>query len=154
MCGCILKPSTAWRKSPGGRPNWASHCPASFVHRILQHYCSELSSLSSSNVPPVMPQTMPQDPLQPNGNELKPTPPIQLAFALPLSPDTNIHLHITNLQHSTTVFLASSTTGAPPTTASCSSLVYALPNVRFPSPISRTLRSIPRKAMTTLISTA
>lgn len=89
-----------------------------------------------------MPQLIPiEEPSQLNGTHLKPTPPLQLSFALPLSPDTNIHLHITHQTHSLLVFLASSTTGASSITASCSSLVYALPNVRDPQaqPLSTAL---------------
>lgn len=89
-----------------------------------------------------MPQTMPtEEPSHLNGTHLKPTAPLQLSFSLPMSPDTTIHLHITHQTHSLLIFLASSTTGAPPSIASCSSLVYALPNIRDPraQPLSTAL---------------
>lgn len=65
-----------------------------------------------------------------NGDAARPAPPIELAFTLPTSPDTRVHLQITNMANALTVFLASSNAGAAPGTAPLSSLVYALPNVR------------------------
>lgn len=65
-----------------------------------------------------------------NGEPAKPAAPIDLAFTLPTSPDTNIHLRITNIANALTVMLATSSAMAgAPNTAALSSLVYALPNV-------------------------
>lgn len=89
-----------------------------------------------------MPQVTTHDPAaQSNGTDPKPTPPTELAFALPTSPDTNVHLQITDLSHALTVYLASSTTGAPATIAAVGSLVYALPSVSL-SPTSSAISRI------------
>lgn len=60
---------------------------------------------------------------------LETTPTAQLAFTLPTSADTKIHMHLTIHSHSVVLFVTNSGLGTS-TAASCASLVYAIPNVR------------------------
>lgn len=60
---------------------------------------------------------------------LEMTPPLQLAFAVPTSPDTKVHLQITDSAKSLLLFITTSTVGAPSTGVSLGNLVYAMPNV-------------------------
>jgi hypothetical protein len=62
---------------------------------------------------------------------LESTPPLQLAFALPSSPDTKVYLQITNSAKSLLLYVTTATVGAPAAAVSLGNLVYAMPNVRF-----------------------
>jgi len=61
--------------------------------------------------------------------ELENRPPLQLSFAVPSSPDTRIHLQITNMPKTLVLYISTSTVGAPNAGVSLGNLVYALPNV-------------------------
>jgi len=60
---------------------------------------------------------------------LEAIPPIQLAFALPSSPDTKVYLQITNSAKSLLLYVTTATVGAPAVAVSLGNLVYAMPNV-------------------------
>jgi hypothetical protein len=62
-------------------------------------------------------------------SELETLPPIQLAFTLPSSPDTRVHLQVTNAAKSLLLFVSNSTVGAPSTGVALGNLVFAIPNV-------------------------
>lgn len=61
-------------------------------------------------------------------------PPLQLAFTIPTSPDTKVHLQITDSAKSLLLYIATSTVGAPSTGVSLGNLVYAMPNVSSAMP--------------------
>lgn len=105
------------------------NCPSTSTRNEVSKHTSSLTQRDSPCI--TIPQAVARVPMaQSNGTDPKPVPPIELAFALPTSPDTNVHLQIMSLSHALTVYLASSTTGAPASMAALGSLVYALPSVR------------------------
>ena len=60
--------------------------------------------------------------------------PLQLSFVLPRNPHGTLHLHLTFLPSSVTLFLTLSSLGDPvQTVAPMGSFVYALPDVRIAS---------------------
>jgi len=61
---------------------------------------------------------------------LESIPPLQLAFALPSSPDTKVYLQITNFAKSLLLYVTTATVGAPAAAVSLGNLVYAMPNAR------------------------
>jgi len=61
---------------------------------------------------------------------LESIPPLQLAFALPSSPDTKVYLQITNSAKSLLLYVTTATVGAPAAAVSLGNLVYAMPNVQ------------------------
>jgi hypothetical protein len=63
-------------------------------------------------------------------SELESLPPVQLAFTLPSSPDTRVHLQMTDAAKSLLLFISNTTVGAPSSGASLGNLVFAMPNVR------------------------
>ncbi|OCL07164.1 hypothetical protein AOQ84DRAFT_295606 [Glonium stellatum] len=61
--------------------------------------------------------------------------PLEFSFSLPHSPQTNIHLHLTNHRASLLIFLTTASTDAATTAASLGSFVYAMPNRTSPSAV-------------------
>lgn len=68
-------------------------------------------------------------PLQSNGSDVRQLPPLQLAFPLPSSPDTRMHLHLTAHSQAFVLLVHTSSAIVASSTANLSSFVYALPNV-------------------------
>ncbi|QSZ34983.1 hypothetical protein DSL72_007845 [Monilinia vaccinii-corymbosi] len=56
-------------------------------------------------------------------------PPIQISFALPKAPETNIHLHLTINKVSLLLFLTTALNGDTSTAPPLGSFVYALPSM-------------------------
>ncbi|KAB8339071.1 hypothetical protein FH972_022007 [Carpinus fangiana] len=69
-----------------------------------------------------------------NGTSIRQLPPLQLAFPLPSSPDTRMHIHLTAHSHSLVLFVHTSSAMTPSSgSASLGSFVFSLQNQLHPT---------------------